>query len=899
MLINEGIIDNISAAVLICDIKGNVVFRNKQFRQLFSDNLSHIKELNTLFYLSDSNTEIQEKINQFWANDMKLLLEDRISPPLKTYKMADKSGRIKEAEITYKHTNDHIIVTIIDRNNQEISQDLANEKLFSDKLIDSMHGVLFISSFDKNFPLIRWNENLEKVSGYSTEELRGMNLKDFFSDTDYSEIYILINEIRHNRNKELKTHIKTKTNELIPYYLGLFEFNYDRKCCFVAIGLDISEQVKFQNYLKESEERYRTIIDNFPDIILIFDYDGNLLYTNSSLEKQTGLRFEDIKMIYKNTFIHPEDAPNLQKDIRNFISSDRKVTRIVENRIYDKNGQIHWMRGFMIKIKYNGKPALQTVSRDITEKKRAEAVLKANEEQLNTTFESTPMIMMLVTKEGKVTRINRKGRESMRKELRDKGELRIGNVLNCVRALRASRGCGSTAECKNCKIRNLIEDTFYNGRAYFKEEISELHLALKAERKYYLISTSILKNTEPETLLLTVDDITERKVMEKDLKLAKEKAEESDRLKSAFLQNISHEVRTPMNAIIGFSDLILAPNISKDDLTLYIKILSESAKQLLTVVDNILDISQIESGDVKIFMEDFEPRRLLRDMASQFKTRVEIKNIDLVVTNQGNNVGIKIRSDFIKLQKVFTALIENAIKFTKKGTVELGYRLIDNAVEFWVSDTGIGIPPEIGNSIFEPFRQADMDSTRNYGGTGLGLTIAKSNIELLGGKIWFNSIPDKGTKFYFTVPYIKEETSVDKSEIITTLPEIDHTAPTILIAEDDETNFLLLEEILKSRGINILLATDGIQAVDIAQQQFLHIDLILMDIKMPKMNGMEAVKRIRTFNTKIPIVALTAYTTISDRNAVFDAGVNEYLTKPVKIDQLMTVLTKYNILQKV
>ncbi len=382
-------------------------------------------------------------------------------------------------------------------------------------------------------------------------------------------------------------------------------------------------------------------------------------------------------------------------------------------------------------------------------------------------------------------------------------------------------------------------------------------------------------------------DITEYKKLTSDLIASKEKAEESDRLKTSFLNNISHEIRTPMNAIVGFSEFLTEPELLPEKRKEYAEIVIQSSKQLLSIITDIIEIAEIEAGQDKVHLTVFELNETLSLMVEQFQLKAEKQNILFTLKPAVPGEAIIVNSDQTKLIQILNNLIINALKFTKHGRISFGYSIKDNNIEFFVQDTGIGIAADMHDEIFKRFRQVESSLARRFGGSGLGLSIAKAYVNLLGGTIWLESEPGKGTCFYFTIPYNKApERSVPEINPDTSLQIETELPKTLLIAEDEDSNFMLLKAMLSAYKINILRAVNGIQAVEICRNN--KIDLVLMDIKMPLMDGYEATKQIRGFLPELHVIAQTAYSTNTDKEKIFAAGCNDYIGKPLSKEILVS-----------
>jgi PAS domain S-box-containing protein len=385
-------------------------------------------------------------------------------------------------------------------------------------------------------------------------------------------------------------------------------------------------------------------------------------------------------------------------------------------------------------------------------------------------------------------------------------------------------------------------------------------------------------------------DITERKRAEEELRKAKEKAEESDRLKSAFMANMSHEIRTPMNGILGFADLLKNPMLSGESQKMYIEAISSSGKRMLSIINDLIDISKIEAGQIELRREPTDLRKLLEEQIMFFRPEAEKKKISL-------SLKAELPADFIfetdrtKLAQVLTNLLKNSLKFTpEKGSIELGCRLNEGSeLFFYVRDTGIGIRKELQEKIFERFRQGDK--AEHHEGIGLGLAISRAFVEQLGGKIMVESEYGKGSVFSFSVPYTAQSGEVNKTKEKGMIND-NLSSGNILIVDDDDMSYTLVKEILKRNNMNALRAENGLEAVNVSRSHN-DINLILMDIKLPVMSGIDATIEIKKIRPEIPVIMQSAYASQEEIDRAFKAGCSDYLTKPININLLIEKIAEH------
>jgi len=415
--------------------------------------------------------------------------------------------------------------------------------------------------------------------------------------------------------------------------------------------------------------------------------------------------------------------------------------------------------------------------------------------------------------------------------------------------------------------------------------IANKELAFQNEEKEKRAAELIIANKE----LAFQNEL--KKNQAEELKLAKEHEEKADHLKSAFLANMSHEIRTPMNGILGFANLLKMPSLSGEEQKEFIEIIEESGKRMLNIINDILSISKIEAGLMAIYLRTSNINEQIEYIYTFFKSEAEAKGIALSFKNSLPQKESVVTTDREKLYSILTNLVKNAIKYSEKGAIELGYTKKGEQLEFYVKDTGIGIDKDRQTAIFERFIQADISDEKAFQGAGLGLAISKAYVEMLGGKIWMESEKGKGSTFYFTLPYYVDESTEKESTIDTTAKELETQSKKLktLIVDDDRTSRKLLGAMLEQLNKEVLYAKNGLEAGTLFNNNP-DIDLILMDMKMPIMDGYEATRQIRQINKKIPIIAQTAFALEGDKEKALKVGCNHYITKPINKSELLALI---------
>jgi len=430
---------------------------------------------------------------------------------------------------------------------------------------------------------------------------------------------------------------------------------------------------------------------------------------------------------------------------------------------------------------------------------------------------------------------------------------------------------------------SVLWDSFKEGKSWSGETRCQ-----KKNGTYYWESTSISPLKDENGIIThfvaVKEDITQRKNMEQEIISARDRAERSDKLKEVFLQNLSHEIRTPLNAIVGFAGLLNDPCLDPEQQMDFKTIIINSSNQLLSIVSDVLTVSRIQTGQEEIILKPTKINELIDNLKVIFTPQAERKKLTLIAKKQSDDALFTVLTDETKLIQILTNLLNNAVKFTHQGSIELGYEIADETIKFYVKDTGIGIPPEYHELIFERFRQADITISTNYGGTGLGLSISKSFAEMLDGSISVVSSPGKGSTFTLSIPFKKEKITPRISHRNNVI--VSEKTFTILIAEDEEFNYQLIVAYLAGKKYNLIRAKNGFEAIDLCKKHP-EIALVLMDIKMPEMDGQDALATIRNFRPDLPAIAQTAYALEHEKQLFIEKGFDDYIAKPIKKEDIL------------
>lgn len=735
-----------------------------------------------------------------------------------------------------------------------------------------------IFQFDNNAIITDCNDRFIEILKSSREKVIGL---DMHTLKDKSVLNACLDAIKgvqgfyegiyHVTTSDAKIYVSLKT---VPFIID----GTDDVLGGIGIVEDITERVKADEVLKKKEQDFRILSSLTTDAasVLSFNPDGtfNRQWLSDSLLHTVGYSPDEIDSFEKwAKIVHPEDL-HPYKEAVGKIMLGQKVS--LDFRVIGKNGKVFWVNNTVFpEYDESGKPVrLISALKDITAEKEAVIALDYQRNLLDTIINIAPVGIWLSKPDGSYPIINKNFSELIGYGT-SMFSMTPGELEHC-------RKSDDEALKSDEPIETEEEITFTDGNK---------HTIKVFKRRVFDVNGSVLG------VLGISTDITERKRYERALVDALEKAEESDRLKSAFLANMSHEIRTPLNGIIGFSKYLRNfPDTNREETLKFLNIICNSADHLLNLINDIIDISKIEVGQLKIAPESINLNALLNEIYTFYYSAnpdLSKRGVSFRITTSLSNVESSIVADKVRLRQILNNLIGNALKFTREGSVEFGYELTTdkNYVKFFVKDTGIGIPKDKVELIFQRFRQADIDITKKFGGTGLGLAISKSLVDLMGGNIWVDSQPEIGSTFYFTLPFIKTAIPVAKSDTQFEFKDVmaKLKGKRILIAEDDTNSLFYLKTVLQNAGIVCLEALNGRDAVNLFLKNP-DVDLILMDLKMPELSGFEAIKEIRRVNPKIPIIVQTAHVFNDEKVLCSAMGCDNFISKPVDINVLFGAL---------
>lgn len=724
------------------------------------------------------------------------------------------------------------------------------------------------------------NSGFTQITGYAAEEIIGKTSVEINIWCDYEARRKLLETIQANGYViNYEAQFRMKQGEIFTGLMSAAIMKINEEDVLLSITKNITDLKNIQSDLVKSKQSLQLALEGGGLGMWDWNIHTNKVIFSQLVADMLGYELSELEPVFDfwKSLIHPDDVDGVMKSLQLHLDG---MTEHYEHeyRVVARDGNWKWIsdRGKVLEWDDKDRPlrALGT-HLDITERKLSEEKTA----KLHKAVEKSPVSIVITDKTGSIEYVN----PEFSRLTGYSFEEAIGKKTNILQS-----GWHSDEFYHN------LWSTINRGDVWFGEFLNR-----KKDNTTYWEKANIssIKNENGEIthFVAVKEDVTEMKLMVEDLQRAKEKAEESDRLKSAFLANMSHEIRTPMNGILGFTNLLKETLLTEEKKLEYLNIIEKSGARMLNLINDLIDISRIEAGETEVFNSSTILNELLEEVYNFFKPEADKKGIELGLNNTLYEKMINFSIDREKLFAVLSNLVKNAVKYSDRGEIELGCRLYKRRLLFYVKDTGIGIPEEKQKLIFNRFIQADENIKKAYEGSGLGLAISKAYVEMMGGEIWLDSEPGKGSIFYFTIPYAplnQKPISENLLNETTSMVESRLKNVSILIADDDQNSKIYLNDILSDICNKVFQVSDGSAAVKIIRENP-DIDIVLMDVKMPVMDGYEACRKIRKFNSDIIIVAQTAYAVSGEEEKAKSAGCNDFLTKPINKKQLFQTLERF------
>lgn len=907
---------------------------------------------------------------------------------------------------TYKSTN-FILHNVTERRNSELKNIELNERL----TLAAKASGFGVWDWDILHDILLWDERMCELYGIEKAEHSGVfdlwvNALHPDHKTEAENVKKLVDDGGSEYTSSFKIILPNGAIRHLRVYALVLRGEGGEAYRMIGINFDITEDIRGKMALKESEERFREIIESSIDIHYKQSIVTNkFIYVSPSVAAILGYSAQEIIAMPTDSqklLFAKEDFEIIEGFKNQLIEHGPSKQLELEFRMIDKSGHYHWMHGnYQLKTDSNGKPShVIGVLRDITEIKQHQQALLKNLHERELILNSIPNIIWKaeVNEQGQFvnTIISSIADELLKlppNTIQNNWETYFGHVLprympdieakirhgiqnpgfTISMEYEARLGNGETAwffsegrayvengemsiigYTSNINDRKLILAELKQSEQMFKSFIlnapdgiftcnadgiilganqaccSLLHtdednllgksisgfitseedqivgidykmasIGDKNSRAldlytatgttfHALLSTIKLSDNKILGFIKDIDDINKT---HKELVKAKEKAEESDRLKTAFLAAMSHELRTPLNSILGFSSL-MDDTLQVSDFLRINRMIRQSGFHLLGIIESVFEMALLQTGNSRLNAQTASLSDVFVGLDRLVKVAVDdLQKHNLSIVYQNSDCkGINLYTDQEKLLRLLFHLANNALKYTLKGSISIGCKINDNEIVFWVKDTGIGIPPDKAGYIFELFRQGDDSDTRDFGGLGLGLTICNKLAHILKGRLWFESTPGVGTDFYFNLPRLQTEQMSEDHPNEAVEPDV-LKERTILIAEDNEENMFFLNMVFKGTGAKLITVTSGMQAV-VKVKETPAIDVVLMDLKLPELDGYEATRQICKIRPHLPVIAQTAYAMLGDRERALQAGCIDYLTKPMNKDQVVYTIQK-------
>ncbi|WP_018477927.1 PAS domain-containing hybrid sensor histidine kinase/response regulator [Pontibacter roseus] len=813
--------------------------------------------------------DLYERVQQVLRTDQMESIDYHLDLPIGT--------RYYEGRIV-KYSDDRVLAIIRDiTEERQAAQEVKEKNDFIRLVLDTSPSLIYVRDGKGHFKLA--NQECAALFGLTPERMIDSNTSEIHTIQQEVAFFNAIDQHVIKYGKEVKVQERfTLPSGSVVWFNTIKKplVTSDGQVHVLGISTNITEQRSARKRLERSEELHRLLSENSRDLICLHDPDGTYLYVSRAAEEMLGYKPDELVGTSPYEIVHPQDSQNvLVNGHERTIQTRNNI--IIQHRLRHKNGTYVWMETSIRPIMDSSGEVmkLQSASRDITDRRLSEDALKNSEKKYRDLIKYSQAYICTHDMEGRILAVN----PYLMQMLGYTEQEIVGKELKNFFPLLHRQHFPAYLE--QIQTNRVVDGVL----CILNKQ--------KEERYLYYQNYKVSEEGQEAYVIGIAQDITDRMQTERELKKAKEAAEESARVKENFLANMSHEIRTPLNGILGMAGLLNKTPL-KEDQQNYLKIINQSADNLLVVINDILDIAKIESGKLELESIPFHVDETVQAAFQTLRYKAEEKEIALVLGDQqlGHTV---LEGDPYRLNQILLNLLNNAIKFTDEGSVTLSARTLEETsstltIEFAVTDTGIGVPEDKKDFIFEGFTQAYSSTTRKYGGTGLGLSICKNLVERQGGDIWVENNPTGGSTFKFMLTYPKSSKTLPEATEQTAIDFRSLGEVRVLLAEDNEVNVFLAKAIMEDWGFKLDVAVNGQEAVELVNQHT--YDIILMDIQMPELSGIDATHIIREHQderiAQLPIIALTANALKGDAEKYLNAGMNDYVSKPFEEEVLFS-----------
>ncbi len=795
-----------------------------------------------------------------------------------------------------------VLFDIHDRKKAE--EELKKNQLRLQNYFEAAPYGIFITNAKGEFKTVNSTEC--QMTGYSENELLSMNIADLLASDSVNEGLKEFHNLYHEGHIYKELLLRKSSGELRWISLAAVKISDDEMLGFKQ---DITERKETENMIKYNEERLRLMVKNVSSIIVIIDADGVQRYVSPAIEKLSGYTPEEAAGLNITEVIHPDDLPQITETWLECINNPDKTVTATYRHMHKTRGWTYFEATAQSFLNEPSVHAIIASVRDVTDQLHNERLerMHYNIAHAMAIVENMGGLFKLVNDEIRQTFdirrlciVNTGNDPYLLKVTWDSSQRMAGKTIladSALSGLVIKKGTSIFANKsdlkafmlkKQSKIMDVDFDLWLGFPLIVRNKVMGVMIVEADENQEQMLRQDI---DNLDLVAHQLSTYVEKLIDREELIVAKEKAEESDRLKTAFLSNISHEIRSPLNGIVGFGNFLLQGEVTDKEREFYRQQIEENTERLVNTINDYIDISLLTTGTIPNKPQPINVQTLMKEAAGVISAKCRQKNLSFEIVTVGIAANLSIYADPELISKALLHLLDNAVKFTHEGKITFSGLVQEQMMKFTILDTGIGISDEARKRIFEPFGQEALSLSKSKDGSGLGLSIVRGIAELYGGRLWVDSIKNQGSAFYFEIPVKESAVEPARPKVPENIPAR-NIRPLVLIAEDEESNSLYLKILLKKASCDVIHVLNGLQAVEACANNP-KINMVFMDIKMPEMNGFEATQLIKKMRPGLPVIAITALALTGDERRIRDAGCDDYLSKPAKIDKILEVINKY------